>query len=81
MSKKGLVINLILSVPVTYGVAFGEGVVGGHFLSYGGLPFRFTSGSFLGGSVNEIMLILDILFWFIVLLVIWKVIQKALSKG
>lgn len=77
MSKKSLVIILILSVVVTYGVAFVEGLAGNHFLAYGGIPFRFASGSFLGGSTDNLMLILDIAFWFVVIWVVWKVISKV----
>lgn len=74
MNKKSFVIILVLSVLMTYGLAFIEGLMGGHFLSYGGLPFRFASGSFLGGSTNNLMLLLDVAFWFAVIWVVWKAI-------
>lgn len=76
MSKKSFIVILILSVVVTYGVAFVEGLIGGHFLAYGGVPFRFASGSFLGGSTDNLMLILDIAFWFVVIWLALKVISK-----
>lgn len=80
MSKKAFVVILVLSLVVTYGVAFVEGLMGGHFLAYGGVPFRFASGSFLGGSTNTLMLLLDIVFWFLVIWLIWKVLQRVISK-
>lgn len=76
MSIKSFFIILVLSVVVTYGVAFVEGLIGGHFLSYGGFPFRFASGSFLGGSTDYLMLILDIVFWFAVIFILWKLVFK-----
>jgi len=42
----------------------------------GGLPFRFASGA----STDGFLLILDITFWFIVLLGIWKVLSKGFKK-
>lgn len=77
MSKKSFVVVLILSVVVTYGVAFIEGLAGNHFLAYGGVPFRFASGSFLGGSTDGLMLVLDIAFWFVAIWGIWKLISKV----
>ncbi|MBU1031870.1 hypothetical protein KKE03_03045 [Patescibacteria group bacterium] len=79
MSKKSLAILLILSVVATYGAAFVEGLAGDHFLAYGGIPFRFASGSFLGGSTDNLMLIIDIAFWFVVIWVIWSVLRKVTS--
>ena len=80
MSKKGFVIILILSVIVTYGVAIVEGLMGNHFLAYGGIPFRFTFGSFLGGTNNNLMLMLDIIFWFVVIFGIWKLFRSLIKK-
>ena len=80
MTIKAFVIILVLSVVVTYGVAFVEGLMGGHFLAYGGVPLRFASGSFLGGSTDNLMLILYVVFWFAVIWVIWNVLQKVTSK-
>lgn len=80
MSKKAFVVILVLSVVVTYGAAFVEGLMGNHFLAYGGIPLRFALGSFLGGSTDNLMLILDIVFWFFVIWVIWKVLWKSFRK-
>lgn len=80
MSKKSFIIFLILSVVVTYGVAIIEGLVNNHFLGYGGVPFTFATGSFLGGSTDNLMLFLNIIFWFVILFGIWSLIKKAASK-
>lgn len=81
MSKKAFVVILVLSIVVTYGVAFVEGLMGGHFLAYGGVPFRFAYGSFLGGSTDTLMLLLDIAFWFVVIWVIWKAIAYLSGRA
>ncbi len=80
MFKKAFIVIFVLSVVVTYGVAFMEGLMGGHFLAYGGVPFRFASGSFLGGSTDNLMLLLDIAFWFIIIWGVWKVLQKVTAR-
>lgn len=74
MSKKVFVVTLILSVVVTYGVAFVDDVINTS-KNPTGLPFGFASFNFLGGSNDNIMLLLDIAFWFVVIWVIWKVIS------
>ncbi|MEK7616658.1 MAG: hypothetical protein AAB414_01240 [Patescibacteria group bacterium] len=79
MSKKVFVIILILSVVVTYGVAFVDDIIS-PTKNPTGLPFAFASFNFLGGSTNGLMLILDIAFWFAVILGIWKALQKITSK-
>lgn len=81
ISPKAFAVILVLSVVVTYGAAFVEGLMGGHFLAYGGVPFKFASGSFLGGSTDNLMLVLDIAFWFVVIWIIWKALQKITVKG
>lgn len=78
MSKKSLVVILILSVVVTYGVAIVDDIRRGSLLGgEGGVPFRFATGSFLGGSTNTLMLLLDIAFWFVVIWGIGKIISKV----
>jgi len=82
MSKKALVIILVLSVVVTYGIAlvdvlFNQSILAGE----SGVPLRFDSSSlFGGGSTNYLNLLLDIIFWFLVVLAIWKLLQKVFSK-
>lgn len=77
MSKKSLVIVLILSVVVTYGVAFVDALRRNSFLAgEAGVPFRFSSAYFFSESTNYGMLILDIVFWFVVIWVVWKAVSK-----
>ena len=62
---------------VTYGAAIAYDLWRGSLLAgKGGIPFQFASGSFLGGSTNNLMLLLDIAFWFGVIWVVWKAISK-----
>lgn len=80
MSKKSFAIILVLSVVVTYGVAIVD-VFLNKTKNIAGLPFGFTSlGLFLGGSTDYLMLILDIVFWFFIIWVIWKVISKLVKR-
>ena len=82
MSIKSFIIILILSVVVTYGVAvvesiFRETLVAGS----AGLPFNFASGTLFGEqNTNYLLLLLDFIFWFIVIWVIWKAFQKLIRK-
>lgn len=82
MSKKAFFVILGLSVVVTYGAAIIDDLRRGSLLGgAGGLPFRFASGSFLGGSTDTMMLILNIVFWFVVIWVIWRVISHLSGRA
>lgn len=79
MTKKSFVVILILSVIVTYGVAsldfafnISKGLIG--------LPFGFSSFNFFGSETENTMLLLDIIFWSIVIWGIWKILQRTKSK-
>ncbi|GEM_PF-3515800 len=79
MSKKAFVVILILSVVVTYGVAYIDFVFN---ITTGavGLPFGFSRFNFFGAETDKRMFLLDLVFWFVVLWVIWKVLQKVLKR-
>lgn len=79
ISKKAFIVILILSLLVTYGVAFVDDSIS-PTKNPTGLPFGFASFNFLGGSTNGLMLILDIIFWFVIILSIWKILQKIILK-
>ncbi len=74
MSKKVFVVILVLSVVVTYGAAFVDDVINPS-KNPTGFPFGFASFNFLGGSTNSLMLIFDIVFWFVVIWGVWKAIS------
>ncbi len=78
MSKKSFVVILILSVVVTWLAKEVQGVLN---FSLGGLdvglPLSFYKCSFISScTINYGMLVIDIVFWFVVLFVIWKFILK-----
>lgn len=76
MSKKDLLVNLlylILSVIVTYGLAL-------IFFGTGGVPFKFASFGFLGGSTNQWALLFNIAFWFIIFRLIIFFLSKMSNK-
>lgn len=83
MSKKSLVIILILSVVVTYITAAVEVLFSGLVVAgRSGVPFRFGSSSLFGGSsIDYPMLLLDIAFWFVILWLIWKAISYFFGHG
>lgn len=82
MTRKAFFIILVLSVVVTYGAAFVEVLLSGSVVSgKSGFPFRFGSSSLFGGSsIDYPMLLVDIVFWFVVIWGGWKVLQKITSK-
>lgn len=80
MSKKEFGIILVLSVIATYGLAFIEALMN-PLLSQSGLPFKFGSYTLFGEATTSYpTLILDIIFWFVIIFGIWKLLQKVLKK-
>lgn len=83
MNKKTIievVVFLVLSVVVTYGVAIVDFANGG-VANGAGFPLGFSHFNFFGGETDQNKLILDIIFWFIVLFVIWKLFRKFTAKA
>lgn len=75
-------ISLVLSVPVTYVAAFGDALRSNTLLAgESGLPFKYSRGTLFGsGTINYVMMLIDIIFWFVALLLIWKVLTKIFNK-
>lgn len=79
MSKKEFVIILVLSVVISISiplVAFALNIY--QFMS--GWPLEFSRFNFLGSTTNYTNFFLDIVFWFLVIWGVWKILQKAKSK-
>ena len=78
-------ILLVLSVIVTEAVAVIDSIQNNTFIGGGssGFPLKFSSSGnlFGGGRVHATYLLLDILFWFIVLFLNWKLLKKFVFKG
>ncbi|MFH0936885.1 MAG: hypothetical protein V1808_01170 [Candidatus Daviesbacteria bacterium] len=74
-----VIVFLVLSMIVTYAVAILQFTTG-RMSNGGGFPFSFSSFNFLGSETDNVMLILDIIFWFVVLFGIWTLIRKVLTK-
>jgi hypothetical protein len=82
MSKGNIItgiVFLVLSVVVTYGVAIIDFLVN-KTKNVVGFPFAFSSFNFLGSETNQTMLFVDIIFWFIVLFGIWKLILRLIKR-
>lgn len=81
MSKKELGVILVLSVVVTYVIAVIDALMRNSLLvGSAGLPFKFASGYLGSSNTNDLMFILNIVFWFLVIFGIWKILQKIFAK-
>ncbi len=81
MSIKSGVIILVLSVVVTYGISIADSIINNTLVAgSAGLPLKFASGSMFGGSDTDYaMLLLDIIFWFVIVWVVWKGLGKLIK--
>jgi len=80
MSIKQVIVITILSTAITILFPLFAIVLGLWNLS-GGIPFKWTGGAFLAPYTDYTALLLDILFWFIVIWIAWKVISSSLDRG
>ena len=82
MTKKSFVVILILSVVATYGATLVDALISNTLLGgEAGFPLKFSSATMFGsGNTNYLLMSLNILFWFIVLFGIWKLIKKLQKK-
>lgn len=83
MSKKAFVVILVLSVAVTYLTPALQILISG--LSFigkdRGLPFNFVRYSFSGYSTYTVgFFVLDVIFWFVIIFFIWKVLLRISKK-
>jgi len=78
MTKKTFVVILILSVVTNYVALIVDAITTNTLLGgVSGFPFKYSSSTLFGhGSVNGSMLILNIAFWFFVIWILWKLLQK-----
>lgn len=82
MSKKAFFIILVLSVVVNEVALYVDAILRDSLVAgEGGIPLRFSSGSFLGGSsINYLNFSIDIIFWFVIMWLIWKALSSLLRK-
>lgn len=80
MTRKSFVVILILSIAVTYGLGIVDALINSTS-NQAGLPFKFGSYALFGtASTNYSILILDIIFWFLVIWGIWKLMSKKSGR-
>ncbi len=79
MGKKSFIIILVLSVVITIGVPLISFSLGQYKLAKG-LPLEYVEFSFLGGSTNYSTFLIDIIFWFVIIWVVWKLLTKFLKR-
>lgn len=82
MSKKAFVVILVLSVVVTYGASLADSLLNSTLLAgESGFPFKYSRSTLFGrGSIDGGMMLLNIVFWFVIILGVWKVLQKVTSN-
>lgn len=82
MTKKSFVIILGLSLIVMYGASIVDAVVSGTLLGgKSGFPFKDSNTTmFGGGTTNYLLTTLNVIFWFVVIWAVWKVLQKIATK-
>jgi len=73
MSKKSFFVILVLSVVITVGIPF-------IYFENNGFPLQFTSFNLLGSETNYLNLIFDIVFWFVIIWGVWKLITKISKR-
>lgn len=78
MTKKSFVVILVLSIVINEIVLYIDALIRNSVVAgQGGFPLRFTSSSSFGSaSTNWAALLFDILFWFVVIWGIWRLLQK-----
>ena len=82
MSKKSLFVILMLGIVLTYvssilDAIFNETLLGGK----SGFPFKYSSSTlFGGGSIDYGLMLLNIVFWFVVVWITWKLFYKVFKK-
>jgi len=78
MTKKSFIVVLILGVIASYVADFIDAIANNTLIGgRTGFPFRDSLSSGFGGTINNYMFALNILFWFIVIFIIWKILQKV----
>lgn len=82
ISPKAFIVILVLSVVVTWLIKEFQGILN---FSLGGLnaglPLNFYQCSFISScNIAYELLIIDTIFWFVVIWGIWKVLQKVSAK-
>lgn len=79
MTKKSFVVILVLSALISIGIPL-VGFTMGIYQIMSGWPLEFSQFNFLGSSTNYTNLFLDIIFWFIVIWGIWRLLRKTSKK-
>lgn len=79
MTKKSFVVILVLSIVVNEIVLYIDALIRNSVVAgQGGFPLRFTSSSSFGNaSTNWTALLFDILFWFLVIWGVWRIIKRS----
>lgn len=82
MSIKSFIIILVLGVVVNEIALYVDAFVRNSIVAgQGGFPLRFTSAALFGrADTNYLALFMDIALWFLVIWVIWKIMQKLVQR-
>lgn len=82
MTKRSFVVIVLLSLLVTFIADILDGLVNNTFIGgKSGFPFKDSlSMGFEGGTSYPHMFALNVIFWFVVIWGIWKLLQKASKR-
>lgn len=82
MTKKSFAVILALSVMVMYIASIVDAVVNGTLLGgKSGFPFKDSSATMFGeGTTDYLSMTLNVIFWFILIWGIWKLIKRVQKK-
>jgi len=81
MTKKSFVIVLVLSIVTSYIADFIDAIVNNTLIGgRTGFPFKDSLSSGFGGTINNYMVALNIIFWFIVIFIAWKLLLRVFKK-
>jgi hypothetical protein len=79
--KLGFLVILVISIFTTYIVAIFQSI-SDSTMTKAGFPLNFGTYSIFGqAETNYLYLFVDIIFWFIVLWSIWKILSKIFRKS
>ena len=79
MSKKAFLVILVLSLVLNYIALITDSILQNTFIAGdAGFPFKFSNGGITGGeSTNYFLLLFDLIFWFVVVYFIWRILKRG----
>lgn len=82
LTKKSFIIILGISIITSYAADLIDAVISNTLIGgESGFPFKDSRGTLFGeGTINNYMVALNIIFWFVVICISWKILLKIFKK-